>query len=107
MEYPSEKHLSVMKVLVNGNEDSSQVDLDQILERLDYKTTKQSFQFTLRTMSKHGWVEKTGMEIRRNRNRVLIGITQVGRDYYKSSMIAPSSVTDSFYENEDEIDLDI
>ena len=101
MEYPSEKHLSVMKVLSVGNTDNSLVDLDQVLERLDYKTTKQAFQFTLRTMIRHGWAEKLGIETRRDRNRGLIGLTVLGNDYYESSKSAPATVTDSFYHSDD------
>lgn len=105
MEYPSEKHLDVMRVLTVGNENKSPVDLDQLLERLSYKTTKQAFQFTLRTMIRHEWVAKLGVEKRRVRNRVLIGITPLGTQYYESHQVAPTSVTDDFY-TDDLFELD-
>lgn len=96
-----------MTVLSKGNEDKSPVDLDQILERLDYVTTKQAFQFTLRTMIRHEWAEKLGMEKRRGRNRVLIGLTPLGIDYYKSNLIAPTSITEDFYDEDLQLELDI
>lgn len=107
MDYPSEKHLSVIKILCQGNEDGTLVDLDQLLERLPYKVTKESFHFTLRTLAKHGWAHKGERENRRGRNRRTIELTPLGRCYYESEKIAPLSITDSFYAPESEIDLDI
>jgi hypothetical protein len=107
MEYPSEKHLYVMKVLSLGNEDKSSVDLDQILERLDYKTTKQAFQFTLRTMIRHEWAIKLGMEKRRGRNRVLIGLTPLGVQHFESNKVAPTSIMEDFYDDDLQLELDI
>lgn len=73
------KQLSIMKVIVAGNTDGSVVDLDQILERLDYKTTKESLQFSLRALIAHGLIQKAGRENRRGRSRTLIKPTGMGR----------------------------
>lgn len=107
MDYPSDKHLGVIKVLSKGNEDGTLVDLDQLLERLPYKVTKESFHFTLRTMAKHGWANKCGRESRRGRNRVTIELTPLGRHLCEGNRLAPTAITDSFYSTEMDIDLDI
>lgn len=73
------KQLSIMNVIVRGNEDGSVVDLDQILERLEYRTTKESLQFSLRALIAHGLIQKAGREKRRGRSRTLIRATEMGR----------------------------
>jgi DNA-binding PadR family transcriptional regulator len=56
-------------------------DLDEILERVRYQTTKQSLQFSLRALIGHGLIEKKGPEKRRGRMRQVIQITSLGSAY--------------------------
>lgn len=72
------KQMSIMNVVVGANPDGSHVDLDQILDRLDYTTTKQSLQFSLRALIAHGLIQKAGAENRRGRQRTLIRATGMG-----------------------------
>lgn len=88
----SDKQISIMTVIIKANDDGSLVDLDQILERLDYTTTKQSLQFSLRALIGHGVIQKAGSEKRRNRVRTLIRATQMGKDLLS---VTPVGITKS------------
>ncbi len=67
-----------MKVLSLANPDGSFCDLDELLDRISYKTTKQSMQFSIRSLIKGGLIEKKGTETRRGRSRVVLGFTEHG-----------------------------
>ncbi len=73
------KQFEMLKLVVAGNDDGSMIDLDQLIERLSYRPSKQAIQFSIRAMIKHEMIEKCGMENRRERKRVLIGPTSLGR----------------------------
>lgn len=95
------KQISILKVISKRNDDGSDVDMDQILDRLDYKTSKQSLQFSLRALVEHGMIEKSGMEKRRGRKRVLFGMTDLGNRHFSPlSAPAPVSVEEVIVESE-------
>lgn len=73
------KQISIIGVIVAGNPDGSPADLDEIIERINYDTTKASIQFSIRSLIAQGVIEKAGMEKRRGRKRVLIVATAAGR----------------------------
>jgi DNA-binding MarR family transcriptional regulator len=77
----TQKQLELMRVVIEANADGSPTDLDEILERVSYKPTKQSIQFTIRSLIAHGLIEKVGSENRRGRRRVLIRPTDLGRHF--------------------------
>tara|TARA_B100000749_G_C18428031_1_gene466640 strand:+ start:1067 stop:1360 length:294 start_codon:yes stop_codon:yes gene_type:complete len=52
------KQTEIMKVIVKGNPDGSFVDIDQILERLSYTTTKPSLGFSLRSLVNKGLITR-------------------------------------------------
>lgn len=85
------KQIELLRVIAAGNDDGSPADLDQILERVSYKPTKQSIQFSIRALIGHGLIEKLGTDKRRGRQRVLIGATPLGQHY-----VGPLSITRSF-----------
>lgn len=88
------KQIEQMKVITTGNADGSPVDLDQILERLSYKPSKQSYQFSLRALIKHGLVEKGPRETRRGRERQTITPTGLGSAMFpKPSLLAILTAT--------------
>lgn len=72
------KQYSLMSVIIRGNPDGSFVDLDQILERIPYETSKQSLQFSIRALVNRGLIMKHEREVRRGRVRVIISATPVG-----------------------------
>lgn len=72
------KQLDQLRVIVAGNDDSTHADLDQILDRLRYHTSKASFQFSLRTLVGRGLVEKLPLEYRRGAQRRPIRPTEAG-----------------------------
>lgn len=72
------KQTMLLKTLRKVNADGGFLDIDQVVETLPYETTKQSLQFSLRILINHGLVEKKGTEKRRDRRRVLLGLTEKG-----------------------------
>jgi hypothetical protein len=73
------KQIEIMKVVVAGASEGAAVDLDQLLERLTYKTTKESLQFSLRAIERHGLIDRSFAEHRRGRLRRLVRPTDLGR----------------------------
>lgn len=59
------KQISIMRVIAAGNagevenSDRSRVDLDQLLDRIDYETSKASIQFSIRSLIKSGMIVKS------------------------------------------------
>lgn len=80
----TQKQQEVLTLLDAGNADGSKLDLDQLLERLSYKPTKAAIQFTIRALIGHELIEKCGQEVRRDRMRVILGPTALGRHYAKA-----------------------
>lgn len=75
--------IMILEVILKRNTDGSMVDLDQIIERVDYEVTKPAIQFTLRRMVEHGVIEKHGSETRRGKNRVIYKATPLGHETLK------------------------
>ena len=71
--------MELLRVIGTGNEDGSACDLDEILERVSYKPTKQSIQFSIRALISHGLIQKGPSEKRRGRVRAIIELTDTGR----------------------------
>lgn len=71
----SKKQRQILDVLIRGNPDGSWVDLDQLLERLPYKTTKPSIQYSIRILIRKGMLERKSIELRRGHYRRLLAPT--------------------------------
>ncbi|EFR8717784.1 hypothetical protein H1W39_005181, partial [Escherichia coli] len=77
----TDKQKDIIKTLNLGYERGHLLDLDELLEVLPYKTTKQSIQFSIRALIKKGLVEK-GHTRQRGDNRYhrrTLGLTTLGR----------------------------
>ncbi|MBY7190999.1 hypothetical protein [Escherichia ruysiae] len=77
----TDKQKDIIKTLNLGYERGNLLDLDELLEVLPYKTTKQSIQFSIRALIKKGLVEK-GHTRQRSDNRYhrrTLGLTTLGR----------------------------
>ena len=77
----TDKQKEIIKTLNLGYERGHLLDLDELLEVLPYKTTKQSIQFSIRALIKKGLVEK-GHTRQRSDNRYhrrTLGLTTLGR----------------------------
>ena len=77
----TDKQKDIIKTLNLGYERGHLLDLDELLEVLPYKTTKQSIQFSIRALIKKGLVEK-GHTRERSDNRYhrrTLGLTTLGR----------------------------
>lgn len=85
--FMTNKQIQVMKVILKGNgaDESGNfipVDIDQLLERIPYETTKASMQFTIRYLIKKGCITKEH-EIRRSYNRAIYIPTEQGKSMMK------------------------
>lgn len=74
----SAKQWQIMDVIIRANPDGTWVDFDQLLERLDYKPSKQSMQFSIRALLGRGLIEKKPTELRRNAQRRVFAPTSKG-----------------------------
>jgi hypothetical protein len=90
----TQKQIELLRVIGARNEDGSAVDLDQILETLPYKTTKQSLQFSIRALIAHALIQKDAPEKRRGRTRTLISLTKAGEIMNGMPKKTQSFVTD-------------
>lgn len=81
------KQIAILGVVVKGNgkDDAGRFipcDLDQIIDRVDYKPTKEAIHFSIRNLIGKELILKSGTENRRDRRRVLISPTELGRNLY-------------------------
>ena len=76
--YLTTKQYKIMRALMKLAPDGDFLDLDQLLEAVDYQTSKQSMQFSLRALIKHDLIENKAPEIRRGRRRRVIALTDLG-----------------------------
>lgn len=92
--YP--KQIEALRVIANEENGNAPQDLDAILENLTYKVTKQSFQFTLRSLIKRGLVEKVGRKVINGKSRRMLKITELGRHKLavESTVFASSKAAD-------------
>lgn len=79
----TDKQYKILSVLCDGNGQDEKgefvpADIDELLERLAYQTTKPSLQFSIRPLVKAKYVEKS-YEKRRGAKRVLLTPTKLAR----------------------------
>lgn len=79
----TDNQLKILKVLEDKNPDGTEVDLDQLLDRLaeefDWVTTKAALQWSLRQLISMELVERQEKEIRRKRARRILKLSDLGR----------------------------
>lgn len=80
----TKKQAEILKTIRRRNPDGSMIDLDQLIERLSWKPSKQSFQHSLRALVNNELVEKKGFELRRNAKRRILNLTFKGYEATKS-----------------------
>jgi hypothetical protein len=54
------------------------VDMDQLVETLSYRPSKESLHFSLRALIKQGFIEKAGLELRRTKKRITFRLLKPG-----------------------------
>lgn len=69
------KQIDVLETIMKGDDDGGFIDMDQLLDRVSYETTKPSMQFTIRALVARGLVEKKPRQIRRGRLRAIFCLT--------------------------------
>lgn len=78
----TQKQLELLRLIYTKNPDGTNLDIDQITEGLSWKPSKQSLQFSLRALIGHGLIKKTGSELRRDRRRTVIEVTELGKHFF-------------------------
>jgi len=78
----------VLSVIAKRNPDGSLVDIDQLIEGVDYEVTKQAIQHTIRSLVNQGLIIKEGKEVRRKRQRVTFSPTVEGAEEYATLIAA-------------------
>ncbi|WPH68470.1 hypothetical protein [Stenotrophomonas phage BUCTxx99] len=78
----TDNQLKILKVLSDKNPDGTDVDLDQLLDRLaeefDWVTTKAALQWSLRQLISMELVERMEKEVRRKRARRILKLSGLG-----------------------------
>lgn len=82
------KQVELLTVIAKGDGPGKPLDLDQILDRIRYETTKQSLQFSIRALVARELIEKLPVEKRRGRQRRPIAATKLG---YEAVQIKPEA----------------
>lgn len=93
----TDKQYRIMVVICDGNGLDENgifvpIDLDQLLERVSYRTGKDSMQFSIKALMRHGYVKKD-YEKRREARRVVYIPTKSGKQitgYAPVSYITPA-----------------
>lgn len=70
----TKKQIAILETIRKGDDNGDFLDVDTLLLKLPYETSKASFQFSIRALVKRGLVAK-GYETRRGRNRVTYSLT--------------------------------
>lgn len=77
------RHMEIARIVgrMNDTEDDNErlVDLDQLLERMAKRITKESMQFSIRLMVNNGIIVKGERVKRRGRMRVVYQLTEIGK----------------------------
>lgn len=72
--------LEILKTLhAVEKETKTLTDFDQLLSRLSWGPSKASAQFTIRAVIAKSFIEKSGIQTRRGRNRVCYKLTENGK----------------------------
>jgi hypothetical protein len=84
MNHLTDKQVQLLRVVLAGNPGGTPgtiepVDLDQLIERLAYKPTKASIQFSIRALIARGLLEKGARIQRRDRLRAVYLATDLAR----------------------------
>jgi DNA-binding PadR family transcriptional regulator len=75
----TDNQLELLKFVAGREADGALADLDQVLEKMSWGPTKESIQFTIRAMIAKGFIEKSGLQSRRGRNRVCFKANEKGK----------------------------
>ncbi|MFM0095663.1 hypothetical protein PQQ87_08620 [Paraburkholderia nemoris] len=102
----TKKQIELMSIIIRKNEDGSAVDLDQILARLSYVTTKQSLQFSIRALVAKRLIVKQELEKRGSHARRPVVATDYGRQVL-GPRDSKSSKTYIVSVEEDELSRDV
>lgn len=68
------KQVHILEILMKGDDDGGLLDMDTLLEKIAYETSKQSMQFSMRILMNKGLVERH-YELRRSRKRAVYSLS--------------------------------
>ena len=98
------KQLETLRIIANEENGGKPLDLDEIMSKLSFKTTKQNFQFVIRALIKRELIEKLECETIRHKKRRILKITPLGlnrlRNEPKRTMMAIDTKSAAIAERE-------
>ncbi|MDX5412770.1 MAG: hypothetical protein LPK02_06960 [Rhodobacterales bacterium] len=97
------KQVHILELILKGAEDGGHLDMDQMLERMQYETSKQSLQCSIRHLEARNLVRRD-YEIRRGRKRAVLCITGYGLQRFDTGTGEFDIILEGFDED-DEGDL--
>lgn len=102
------KQFAILNIIVEGNEAGADpldvlVDLDQVIERIPYLTSKAAIQFSIRSMVEAGFIVKSKRQKRRGASRALYSATEIGS--YRINPKTPSAAASYISEIDDILDV--
>lgn len=74
----TKKQMNVLEKIVVGPGGGELIDVDQLLDLIDYETTRPSIRFTLKGLLTRKMIVKKGKELRRERMRMVYAPTMLG-----------------------------
>jgi predicted transcriptional regulator len=80
----SRKQIDILETLMKGDDDGDFLDMDRLLEKVSYSTSKQSMQFSVRALMKSGLLRRS-YELRRGRKRVVWSLTMLGQSMFDTN----------------------
>lgn len=75
---PNQSNIMEVLIIRDYPEMTKRMDLDQLIQRVNYKVTKQAMQFSLRFLLRKGYITKGPMEVRRKKLRRTYAVTSMG-----------------------------
>lgn len=81
----TQKQIELLQVIGSKNNDGTEVDLDQIIERVSWHPKKDALQFSIRALMAHGLIKRLDSEKRRGRSHRLIALTDLGLHFAASA----------------------
>lgn len=85
----------ILSLIEAKNADGTEIDFDELMERIPWKTTKESMQFTLRSMIAKRLIEKGELERRRRARRRVFRVLPGGLFVLKE--VAPPHDPENYF----------
>ena len=87
----TKNQLELLHFVIDCEAGGAMADLDQIIDKMSWEPTKESIQFTIRAMVGKSFIEKSGLQSRRGRNRVCFKVSIKGKQVLDPRGLLPEA----------------